>query len=143
MRVESVCQHSPQSGRRGSYTLELTLLLPIIVGILFAVVYFAVLIATQQQLMAASAEGARVASRGGDQEAIKEAVEAVLGNGRLSEAQIIINEKDEAGNPLESGDPIEVKVEIKTDCVFPNVLAFFAVGADNDTLVGRSIRQLE
>src|SRR5579875_2927986 len=77
-----------QTWRTGSIALEVLLLTPVVLGLIFAVVEFGMMTAANEHLAAASREGCRVAALGGGPDEIVRAVQNHLGQGNLSTAQI-------------------------------------------------------
>jgi hypothetical protein len=129
--------------RRGSLTIELLLLLPILFAVLLAVVEFSQLIEADQRLSAASAQGARVAAQGGDAEEVAHAVRQVLGKGRLSQAKILARLTDRDGRPIPSGETVEVVVVIPAKKAVPDLLAFFGFSLGKRELVGQTAMRKE
>jgi hypothetical protein len=100
--------------RRGSIALELLLLAPIMLGLIFAVVEIGMLTAANEHLAAASREGCRVAALGGGPNEIIRAVQDHLGHGNLGTAQIsAVLTRQADGAPIltaltdSNGQPIE------------------------------------
>jgi TadE-like protein len=129
--------------RGGSVALELLLLTPIVVGLLVGVVELSMMTAANEHLSAASREGARVAALGGTEDDIDRAVQNRLGHARLSQAKVCVFLKDAEGNPIPSGDPVAVRVEVPADEAVPDLLRFIGFSIKNITLVGQTTMRKE
>jgi Flp pilus assembly protein TadG len=135
--------HRRIAGRRATVALELLLALPVLVGVLLGVVEFGLMLVAQQQLVAASREGARVASQGGAQTDIVQAVHQFLGAGSLSNANIAAVLTDAMGQPLASGQPVTVTVSIPATQVAPDFLGFIGFSIAGENLVGQTTMRKE
>jgi Flp pilus assembly protein TadG len=120
--------------RRGSLTLELLLIAPVLLGLIAAIVEMSLIMAAQQRLTAASRAGARVAALGGTEAQVIAATQAVLGTGSLSQAQITAVVTDSSGNPLPSGSPVSVTVSIRANLIVPDITGRL-LGSCTSTLV--------
>jgi hypothetical protein len=138
MRVERSFAAGPQR-RRASLTIEILLLLPIVLLVIWAMVEISMMIATNERLNEASIQGCRVASRGGNREEIEHAVREVLGHGRLSRAHIEAHCEDEHGRPLASGETVCVVVSIPAREAVIGPLCF----SGTHHLVGRTVMRKE
>jgi Flp pilus assembly protein TadG len=123
--------------------VELLFALPVLLGVLLAVVEFSLVLTAQQQLLAASREGARVASQGGAQTDVVQAAQLVLGSGTLSSASVDAVLTDAMGQPLASGQPVSVLVSIPATKAVPDLLAFIGFSIAGDTLAGQSVMRKE
>ena len=121
MRLDQ-SRSSVRRRRRGSLTLELLLVLPILLVILLATVEFASLLQARQQLLGASREGARVAALGGDESAVEAAVRRALGSSYQDAITIRTVLRDSAGLPVVSGAPVLVHLEIPANAAAPDLL---------------------
>jgi Flp pilus assembly protein TadG len=131
------------SKRAGYLAIELLFVLPIIVIMVLAMVEFSMILVARQQLTAASREGARVAAIGGTTADIDNAVHTYLGTGSLAAAQVVPVITDDMNNPLPSGAPVQVTVQIPTAQVVPNLLAPIGFSIANDVLVAQTIMRKE
>src|ERR1700677_2914404 len=86
-------------GRRGSLTLELLLVLPILMTVVLGAFEFSMLAQARQQLLTASREGTRVAALGGTVADVEQATQQALG-GPLQNATIQLYITDANGFPL-------------------------------------------
>lgn len=129
--------------RKGIISLELLMVLPILLIIILAMVEFSMIFVARQQLTAASREGARVASIGGSAIEIENAVKVFLGTGTLSQATVTSVITDTKGNPLPSGEPVQVVVSLPTSLAVPNLLAPFGFSIANDIIHARTIMRKE
>jgi TadE-like protein len=129
--------------RRGTVALELLLALPVLLGVVLGVVEFGLMLVAEQQLVAASREGARVASQGGAQSDVVQAVEQFLGSGTLRNAMINAVLTDNMGQPLASGQPVTVTVSIPAKQVVPDLLKFVGFSIAGENLVGQTTMRKE
>jgi Flp pilus assembly protein TadG len=123
--------------------LELLLVMPILLALLLGMIEFSLLFAVRQQLTTASREGARVGALGGDQLAVEQAVRNVLGAGNLSGAQIQSILTDDLGQPLPSGSPVQVTVQIPATQAVPDLLGFIAVSFSDQVIIAQSVMRKE
>jgi hypothetical protein len=146
----SVSQAAGQSrlpARRGSMTMELILLFPILMTLFLAMIEFSLILHSRQQLLAASREGARVAAIGADQQEIEQAVLRYLGSGRLGDSEVTIT--DFQGNELQasqqvpSGEAVAVWVRLPTAHAVPDLLRFVGYSIRNDEIVARTVMRRE
>jgi Flp pilus assembly protein TadG len=129
--------------RRGRLVLELLLVLPILLGLIGGMVEFSLLLGARQQLLAASREGARVAAQGGDAVEVEQAVRTFLGRGNLQAAHVQSVLTDAAGNPLATGDGVQVVVRLPAAAAAPDLLAFVGVSLGDQVLVARTVMRKE
>src|SRR5438128_1366086 len=114
--------------RRGSLTLELLFVFPILFVLLLALIQFSMTLHARQQLLAASREACRVAALGGDQCEVEAMAKRCLGEGRLADAEVMLT--NEAGEPLPSGAALPsgeltlVWVKLPTGHAVPDLLRF-------------------
>ncbi len=83
-RVASRLTGRPMRNRRGSVTLEAILVIPILFITTLAVGQFFITSLVQQAALNASIEGAKVASKGGDADEVRDAVNEVLATVNVS-----------------------------------------------------------
>jgi Flp pilus assembly protein TadG len=107
--------------RRGSLTLELLLVLPILLLVLLAIIEFSIWAVAQQQLLTASREGARVAALGGSRDDVEQAVRVFLG-GKFDNATIDAVLTDDQGQPVAAGQPVQVVVSLPATDAVPDLL---------------------
>jgi hypothetical protein len=129
--------------RRGSLTMELLLVLPIVLALLLGTVQFSLLSVARQQVMGASREGARVAARGGSAADVEATVRLYLGGGRFSNAEVSTNLNAASGLPLPSGAPVEVVVRIGATEAVPDLLPFLGFSLSGEHLLGRTVMRKE
>lgn len=138
---------SRRSSRRGSLSLELLVVFPILFVLLLALIQFSLTLHARQQLLAASREGCRVAALGGDQLEVERIVKRCLGEGRLSDAEVVL--ADEAGQAvpsgaaLPSGELVFVWVKLPTGYAVPDLLRFIGYSHKDDDLIGRTAMRRE
>jgi Flp pilus assembly protein TadG len=133
----------PDRRRSGTAVLEMLIALPVLLAVLLAVVEFSMILVAQQQIVAASREGARVAAQGGAQSDVVQAVQQFLGKGRLSNATIATVLTDTSRQPLPSGSPVSVTVSLPTAQAVPDLLAFVGFSISNKNLVGQTVMRKE
>jgi hypothetical protein len=82
------------SGRRGSLTTELILLLPILSVLALGIVQVSMALSATERLTHASRVGARVAAQGGTTDDVEHAVRCALGTGAFHNAEVEITPCD-------------------------------------------------
>jgi hypothetical protein len=136
-----------QSSRRGSLTMELLLVFPIVVALLLGMIEFSMILFSRQQLLAASREGARVAALGGDKQDVKNAVQRYLGQGRLATTEVRLTDAAGAaiasGGAVPPGEPVEVWLRLPTNYAVPDLLKFVGFSIKKDELVARTVMRRE
>ncbi len=129
-------QRTRNRARRGSLTVELILVLPILMILLVAMVQFSVVLAARQQLLAASRDGARVGARGGNESEVTTAVKQALGSSSLTDAKIQCRiQADDSQNPGPGRECVHVTVQVPTQKVVPGFLSWMARWAEDDLTV--------
>ena len=123
--------------------MELLVVLPLLMVVILATIEFSSLLMVRQQLQAASREGARVASLGGNSLQVQAAVSNFLGTGPLGAAQVNSVLTDQSGNPLPSGAAVSVNLSLPTAQVVPDLLAPFGFTLANDTTVAQTVMRKE
>jgi Flp pilus assembly protein TadG len=123
--------------RRGTLTVELLFALPIALIVFLAMIEFCQLLMVQQQMTAASREGARVAALGGTAAEAEAAARQVLGTGSLAAADVAVTPG------AESGGPVSAKVSILATQVVPDLLRYFAYSIQGDVLVAETTMRME
>jgi uncharacterized protein (UPF0333 family) len=136
MRVKS-------SPRRAHVALELLLVLPLLLTVLLGTVEFSLMLTAQQQVSLASREAARVAATGGTPDEILYAVRLSLGDARFMQATVTPLLTDTDGNPIPSGEPIAVRVELPATAAVPDMLVFAGISIRNQVLMGQTVMRKE
>ena len=129
--------------RKGSFTIELLFVLPILMAVLLGTIEFSMFGLARQQVVAASREGARVAALGGSQQDVQQAAQLFLGNGPLANATIQVGITDDAGNPIPSGQPVQVTVSVAANQAVPDLLAFIGISIKNETIAAQTVMRKE
>jgi hypothetical protein len=109
--------------------IELLLVLPILLIVVFACIEMSMLVVAEQRLAEASREGARVAALGGGYDDVVECVRTTLGGGRFADVEVVAPQlADDHGRPLPahelpaSGTPLVVITKVKSRDVVPGFL---------------------
>jgi hypothetical protein len=124
----------PPTRRRGSLTVELVLVLPILVLLLLAMIQFSLMLTARQQLLSASREGARMGARGGSAADIECAARRVLGDGSLAQADVQSQRAPEQpGAPVGGSECVQVMVHIPIGAAVPNFLSWLFSADDELT----------
>lgn len=161
------CRTTPKRSprRRGSAPVELLIVLPVFLLILFGIGGLADLLITEQLLSEASARGARTAALGGTKAEIEASVRAVLGPVRSKNVNIeigIAEEKQSASqaaspstdgnNGSEQAEPVSVTtgvppgqlIAVRVSAKVRDVAATRLVPlGGNELLVGQTVMQKE
>lgn len=136
-----------EARRRGSVTVEMTLLFPVVLLLFLGMIEFSMMLHARQQLLAASREGARVAALGGDLDEVRQAVRLYLGNGRLGDADVRLTatntEPVQDTREIPSGERVEVWVSIPAGYVVPDLLRIVGYSIRNEELVARTVMRKE
>jgi hypothetical protein len=120
--------------------VELLLVLPILLALFAGMMQFSLILTARQQLLAASREGARVASHGGTEDEVKAAVQRVLGGGNLGRANSkLYTLPEDPRHPVDGRDRVAVCVCVPTTCVVPDLLAWVGVSFRNQDMVSCTI----
>jgi hypothetical protein len=132
--------------RRGTVTTELMLTLPLLITMVFGTIQFSMVLFAKQEVQAASREGARIAARGGNQQDILQAVNRYLSGASLAGASVSVGQVDSdgnllgpGGNPLESGDPVTIEVDLPGGSAAPGLLRIVGLRFLESTIVARTI----
>ncbi len=131
------------SRRPAVLSLELLFVLPLLFVLLLGMIEFSTLLSVRQQLVAASREGARVAAMGGDGSDVDLAVRRFLGEGVLQCARIEARLNDESGNPVASGEPVVVRVQITASKAVPDLLRWIGVDLRDKELCAVTVMRKE
>lgn len=126
--------------RRGVAVVEMAIILPIVLLMIFGMAGLADLLVTEQLLSEASGRAARTAALGGTDEQVKAAVAATLGPQRAQHVAIYVGAADGSKGPVPPGGLIEVRLEVKAGDATATRL--FPIRAD-EVLVGRTVMQKE
>jgi len=120
-------------------TMELLLVLPIVVGLLFAIVEFGLLWQANSQIKLASEAGCRVASLpGSDAEAVQAAIDAALVHSKLIAARRVAIDGGQW-----SGEPVSVEIRLAMREAAPDLLAFLGFGLGEQELIARTVLRKE
>src|SRR5262245_4353136 len=120
--------------RRGLLAIEMLIALPIVLSLLLAMVQFSLLMSARQQVTNAAREGARVLALGGGGDEVRTTVDRYLGE---NVAQINATLSDVNGEPIASGQPVEVTVTIPTRSLVPEMLGIIGFGLGDSKLVSK------
>ena len=134
-----MCANSKKR-RRGALAMELLFALPIMLAVLLAMVEFSILLSARQQVTSAAREAARVAALGGSPTEIRTIVDRFLGP---QVAQIEATLNDVNGNPLPSGEPIQVVVSVPMFRMVPELLGFIGFSLRGQELTARAVMRKE
>jgi Flp pilus assembly protein TadG len=142
MRVE---QHKNASARRrGIATIELILVTPILLFLLLAMIELSLILFVKQQLVAASAQGARVAAQGGSAEEVEAAVRMALRDTRLGHyAEVDAVVTDGTGQPMATGAAVQVNVRVAAADVVPDFLAIIGFSLRKEELISSTLMRKE
>ena len=143
MIERSKARGSIRSPRRGNVAVEMLLVMPILLALILGTIEMSMMTAANEQLCAASREGARVAALGGDTDEVNRAVYNHLNGGSLSQADVWASLTDRDGKPIPSGEPVMVRVQIPANHAVPDLLAIIGVSIGNSTLIGQTIMRKE
>ena len=143
MHVKRTPAARRRTARKGSFTLELLFVLPILLAVLLGTIEFSMFGLARQQVVAASREGARVAALGGSDQDVLQAAQRFLGNGQLANATIQVGITDITGNPIPSGQPVQVTVSVPANLAAPDLLAFIGFSIKNETIAAQTVMRKE
>ncbi|MFQ3651553.1 MAG: TadE/TadG family type IV pilus assembly protein [Gemmataceae bacterium] len=129
--------------RRGHVAIELLVVLPILLTVLLGTVEFSLLLTAQQQVSLASREATRVAATGGSVAEIEQAVRQTLGESRFAQATVRAMLTDSNGEPLASGEPIAVQVQLPATAAVPDLLVFAGISIRNQVVMGQTVMRKE
>jgi len=125
--------------RRGHVAIELLIVLPILLTVLLGTIEFSLLLTAQQQVSLAAREATRVAATGGSVADIEQAVRLTLGDARYAQASVTAMLTDSNGDPVASGEPIAVRVQMPAGAAVPDLLVFAGLSIRNQVLVGQTV----
>jgi hypothetical protein len=129
--------------RRGSLSVELLFVFPILLAVLLGAVQFSLWLSAQQRVALASREGARVAATGGTSDEVAAAVRATLGDARFSAAEVRAGLTESNGDPVASGEPVSVVVSLPAAAVVPDLLRFVGFSIRNEILASQTVMRKE
>jgi Flp pilus assembly protein TadG len=129
--------------RRGHVAIELLIVLPILLTVLLGTIEFSLLLTAQQQVSLAAREATRVAATGGSVADIEQAVRLTLGDARYAQASVTAMLTDSNGDPVASGEPIAVRVQMPAGAAVPDLLVFAGLSIRNQVLVGQTVMRKE
>ena len=126
--------------RRGAIlSMELIFVLPIVIGLLFAIVEFSMLWTASHLVKSASTAGCRVATfPGSNAAAVQESVAMALGRPAL-----IQNCQVEVRGGVNSGDEVLVAVRVPMAAAAPDLLGFFGFRLQDRTLEAQTVMRKE
>jgi len=141
MRIAS---NPRRTSRPGIVVVELLLIMPIFLILLTAMIEFCLIFVARQELMAACREGCRVASHGAPNAEVRAAVETVLGDSRLSKADVNITHFEEDHVlPNAPRDRVRVVVHLPTTAVVPDFLGLVGISFAEDELACGTVMSME
>ena len=141
MRIAS---NPRRTSRPGIVVVELLLIMPIFLILLTAMIEFCLIFVARQELMAACREGCRVASHGAPNAEVRAAVETVLGDSRLSKAEVnIIHFEEDHVLPNAPRDRVRVVVHLPTNAVVPDFLGLVGISFAEDELACGTVMSME
>jgi Flp pilus assembly protein TadG len=119
--------------------VEILLILPIVLALIFGMVEYAMVLSIDQQLAVASREGARVASQGGNAAEVEAAARVALGVGAVADNSVVTSQLSDV-----CGDTVAVRVAIAdASTVVPNVLRFVGFSIKDQPLAGTAVMRRE
>ena len=129
-----ICPHGTVVRRRsGVMTMELVLVLPLLLLVLFGVGEFSMLISARQSMVAASRDGARVASMAGATSGdVERVVRERLGDSFGDDLVIDLD----LGR--RSGDSVVVTLRLPMRCASPDLLRIVGIGLEEHELIAET-----
>jgi Flp pilus assembly protein TadG len=131
------------TGRVASAAMELLLLLPIVLILVFGMIELGMIFAARERLTAACRDGARVAALGGDEREIERAVRRHLGTSALNDALIEMRIRNALGRPVPAGAPVLVEVRAPANLAAPDLLSMIGFSLRNQVIEVRAIMRKE
>ncbi|MFL5328171.1 MAG: TadE/TadG family type IV pilus assembly protein [Gemmataceae bacterium] len=122
-----------QRNRRGILAMELLLVLPILLGVLLAMIEFSLLLTARQQVTIAAREAVRQAALGASEEDVNIVIVRVLGPHPYD---VTIDPADLDAQP---GDPITIVVSVPTNAYVPDLLKFIGFSLRNTRIGCRAV----
>jgi hypothetical protein len=125
----------PQRARKrpAILAMELLLVLPILLGVLLAMIEFSLLLTARQQVTIAAREAVRLAALGGSPDDVNIMIVRVLG---AHPYDVTIDPEDLDAQP---GDPITVVVSVPTNTYVPDLLKFMGFSVQNTRIGCRAV----
>lgn len=139
MLAERISRPFRKTPRRGSLTVELLLVFPLLLVVLLGTVEFALWLTAEQRVTLASREGARTAARGGTLDDVQQTVHLVLGDTTFQSAEVQAILTDDRGQPQVPGGPVTVVVALPFRVLVPDLLAFTGVSFGGSLLVSQTV----
>jgi len=136
----------PARRRRGAVlAAELLIVLPILLIFVAGMIEFSMILSARWELLAASEQGARVASQGGSDDDVKATVQKALGTGQLSQnAQVFVDRTPAVpGDPANNRDRVQVCVQVSAGKIVPDILVWAGISLGSQNLVGCSVMNQE
>ncbi|MGC3969137.1 MAG: TadE/TadG family type IV pilus assembly protein [Pirellulales bacterium] len=135
-----IARRSVERRRLGAVlSMELILVLPIMIGLVCALIEFGMLWSSGQRVKEAASAGCRTASfRGADEQAVRTAVERTLGRRNLITTYSLNVEKVRP-----ESNEVAVTVSVPMNAAAPDLLAFLGFGLKEKTVVARTIMRTE
>lgn len=129
-----------QRARRGAVlSMELLLVLPVVLTVLFGLIEFSMVWTGAQRVQDAAKAGCRIASLpGSDELAVRHAVEQVLQKDALIETYELQIEGGEF-----SGDEVAVRLRVPMDAAAPNLLMMLGYNLEDRHLKGLAVMRRE
>jgi Flp pilus assembly protein TadG len=124
-------------------TVEFLLVLPVVVGLMFAIIEFGMLLAAAQKVKTATDVACRVgtlpaASPDQLEAAVRQAATRALVSRRLAEAHELQFEPGQY-----SGDPVAVEIRVPMKAAAPDLLRMFGFGLKGRWLAARTVLRKE
>lgn len=128
--------------RRGISAVEVMLVLPILLLVLLAAIQFSETLTLEDRMAEASRQGARVAATGGDETAIRNAIQNVIGTSIYNQSTVTIgyvNTNDGVAGHVS----VQVTVSVPAKNAAPNYLSIIGFDNSNDSIVGQTVMRME
>lgn len=116
--------------------IELLFVLPILLALILASIEFSMLLSARQQITSATREAARVAALGGGEKDVQRILDRFLGPNDVTFRMTTARAN---GDPLEPGDPVEVKVTAPTTRFVPELMCFVGFSLKGTHLVSTAV----
>ncbi len=109
--------------QQGQALLELALVLPILMLLVFGIVQFGIIFLDNQVITQAAREGVRVGTVGGSDAEIMETVEHITENLDSTRLEVVINPSE---GERSRGDSLKVEVHYSAPIIFPVIGEFIS-----------------
>lgn len=126
--------------RKGLLAIELLFALPLVIGLLLAMIQFSLFLSARQQVSNATREAARVLALGGNLDEVRLSVDRFLGP-QIADVSATVTDLN--GNLIAPGQPVEVIVRIPTKYMVPDMLAMIGFGWGDSKLIAKSVMRKE